>query len=364
MRLFKIPIIKKLLTPISLGSLFTGERSLLGIDLGSHTLKILELSDKGLELVNFGMMTLPEGADLEDPEKDDLIISTIRKLIEQLNIKKTEVAICLSIHHIIVKKIEIPFMEREELDEGIIAEAEQHIPYNLQEVNLDYQILGRSSEDKMDILIAVAKKEVVERYMALFSEAGLRPYVIDAETIALVNAYETFYADRSSIVALIDIGASKINVIVLEDSFLIFNAEIPTGGKYLTRQIQDRFNMNYAQAESIKINGPSDNTLIQPLQDIFTLVINEWITKIKRTLRFFEENHPKAIDKLILSGGSSRIKGLTDLFYKEIKKPVSTFDPFKKLKYPSEKFDAAYLEYSVPQMPIALGLALRKMGEK
>lgn len=356
--------LKRLLTPISLNSLFTGERSLMGIDLGSHTVKVLELSGKDSELVNFGTTILPEGADLEDIKKDDLVIATIKKLIEQSNIKKTEVAVCLSSHHVIVKKIEIPAMRKEELSEVIPVEAEQHIPYNLQEVNLDYQILRKISEDKMEILIAVAKKEVLERYMALFSEAGLRPYVVDVETTALVNAYENFYPEKAGVVALIDIGASKINIVVSENGIPVFNTEIPSGGNYLTRQIQHRLNINYTQAESFKINGPSDEALIQPLQEIFTSIIDEWLIKIKKTLEFFETNHLMKIDKLILSGGSSKIKNLVELCSERVQKPVDIFNPFGKLKYPVKKFDLAYLEYYMPQMPIALGLASRKTSEK
>ncbi|KPJ68841.1 MAG: hypothetical protein AMJ45_01710 [Syntrophobacter sp. DG_60] len=361
--LSKIPL-KRLFTPISPSSLFARKRSLMGIDLGSHTVKFLELSDENSELINFGTTVLPEGADLEDIKKDDLIIPAIKKLIEQLNIKKTEVAVCLSSHHVIVKKIEIPAMGKEELNDIIAVEAEQHIPYNLQEVNLDYQILRKTSEDKMEILIAGAKKEVVERYIALFSEAGLKPHVIDVETAALVNAYETFYPEEASVVALIDIGASKINIVVLENAIPIFNTEIPSGGNYLTRQIQHKLNMNYTQAESLKIDGPSDETLTQPLQDIFTSIINEWLTKIKKTLEFFEANQLMKIDKLILSGGSSRIKNLVELCSERIQKPVDIFNPFRKLKYSVEKFDPAYLEYYMSQMPIALGLASRKTGEK
>ncbi len=371
--MFKMPIsfkkpkgmsLKGLIRSIFLSSLFVGKRGLTGIDLGSHTIKILKLSDNNSELINFRTTILPEGANLEDIKKDDLIILAIKKLVEQLNVKKTEVAVCLSSHHIIVKKIELPEMGKEELNDAITAEAEQHIPYSLQEVNLDYQILRRTSEDKMEILIAVAKKDVVERYMALFSEAGLRPHVVDIETAALVNAYEAFYPEEASVVALVDIGASKINTVILENTIPIFNTGIPSGGNYLTRQIQHKLNMNYTQAESLKINGPSDETLNQPLQDIFTSVVDEWLTKIKKTLDFFEANYLKKIDKLILSGGSSKIKDLTDLFSKEIQKPVSIFNPFGKLKYSVKKFNPTHLEYYMPQMPIALGLALRKTGEK
>jgi len=356
-----------LLKPVSIKAFFKGlfNRPLVGIDLGYHTIKILQFKNKHLDLAAFGSYVLPEEAIVEPNKRDEYVISALGILVDQLHLKQKEVAICLPSKYVTMKKIELPLLKESELLSALFTEAEQYIPYDLQEVNLSYQILDKGEEsEKMQVLIAAAKKDVIEKHVNILKEAGLIPYVMDVENFALANAYEICYGKTDTPIAVVDLGASRIKILVLIENIPVFSREVSTGGVYLTRQIQIRLNLSFNEAEKAKIEGSSDETVEGIIRDIFISVINEWVNEIKTALDFFENNSGTKINKIFICGGSSRIKGLSEVLAKYLKKEIYNFNVFGKVKYNPNLFDPAYLDYFNPQAPVAFGLALRTKVEK
>ncbi|HDD35175.1 MAG TPA: type IV pilus assembly protein PilM [Candidatus Desulfofervidus auxilii] len=355
---------RALLKPISLTTLFKAfsKKSLLGIDLGRHTIKIVRLGQKG-ELLDFGTHIMPfEG--WADDKRDEYTLLALKALKEQLKLKQKEVAISLPAKHVITKKIELPAMKKEELNKAILVEAEQYIPYNLDEVNLSYEVLSENGEKRhIEVLIAAARKEIVERYIAILTEAGFIPCVLDVENFALANAYEICYGKNEEPVALIDIGASKISILVLINNVPVFAREVPSGGIYLTRKIQEKLKIELEEAEKIKIESTPDENLLESLKEALVEVTNEWLQEIKTALEFFEQNAGTKIEGAILCGGSSRIVGFQEALARYLQKEVYGFNLFGKIHYNVNRFDPAYLQYWNLQAPIAFGLALRDKVE-
>ena len=358
---------RTLLKPVSLSTLLKSfaKKPLIGIDLGRHTIKILRLGQKQNELLDFGTYIMPPETWIDEGKRDEYALTALSTLKEQLKIKQKEVAISLPAKHVITKKIELPLMKKDELDKAILVEAEQYIPYNLDEVNLSYQIISEDEKEKkkMEVLIAAAKKEIVEKYVAILTEAGFTPYVLDVENFALANAYEVCYGKDEEPVALIDLGASKMNILVLVNNMPAFTREVPSGGIYLTRQIQEKLKMEFQEAEKVKIESTSDENILKGLKEAFLTVTNEWLQEIKTALEFFEQNSGTKIKKIILCGGSSKIVGFQEAMSKFLNKEVYNFNLFGKIHYNVERFDPAYLEYWSMQAPIAFGLALRNKVE-
>ncbi|MDL1970561.1 MAG: pilus assembly protein PilM [Candidatus Desulfofervidaceae bacterium] len=359
---------RTLLKPVSVNAFLKGlfNRPLVGVDLGYHTIKVLRFKNKQLELADFGTYVLPEEAITEPDKRDEYLISALGILVDQLQLKQKEVAVCLPSKYVIMKKIELPPMKESELVSALFTEAEQYIPYDLKEVNLSYQVLMKQGEEKekIQILIAAAKKDVIEKHVNLLKEAGLIPYVMDVENLALANAYEVCYGKTETPIALVDIGASSIKILVLMDSIPVFSREVSTGGLYLTRQIQTRLNLSFTEAERIKIEGSSDETVNGIVRDILVFVTTEWVNEIKTALDFFEGNSGTKINKIFVCGGSSRIKKLNEVLAKYLKKEIYDFNIFGNVKYNPNLFDPAYLDYFNPQAPVAFGLALRTKVEK
>ena len=361
--------LQALLKPISLKAFLKGftNRPLLGIDLGQHTIKLLQLKLKNLQISTFGSYILPPEAMTEGEKRDEYLLTALDGLLRQLKIKKKEVALCLPSKYVIIKKIELPRMEKkEEIASAVFREAEQYIPYELEDVNISYQVVSEEAEklDRMEVLLVSAKKDIINHQVALINEVGLIPYVIDVENFALVNAYEACYGKTPGPLAIIDVGASKINIVVVENNIPIFNREVPIGGIYLTKKIQANLNIDYEEAEKIKIEGTSDKRLLSALKEVFVAVTQEWLQEITAALNFFESSAKTKINEIFLCGGSSRIEGFSEILEKSLKKKVHNFNPFNTLRYDSTHFDPAYLEYYNSQIPIAFGLALRTMVER
>ena len=361
--------LQTLLKPISLKAFLKGftNRPLLGIDLGQHTIKLLQLKLKNLQISTFGSYILPPEAMTEGEKRDEYLLTALDGLLRQLKIKQKEVALCLPSKYVIIKKIELPRMEKkEEIASAVFREAEQYIPYELEDVNISYQVVSEEAEklDRMEVLLVSAKKDIINHQVALINEVGLIPYVIDVENFALVNAYEACYGKTPGPLAIIDVGASKINIVVVENNIPIFNREVPIGGIYLTKKIQANLNIDYEEAEKIKIEGTSDKKLLSALKEVFVAVTQEWLQEITAALNFFESSAKTKINEIFLCGGSSRIEGFSEILEKSLKKKVHNFNPFNTLRYDSSHFDPAYLEYYNSQIPIAFGLALRTMVER
>jgi type IV pilus assembly protein PilM len=349
---------------------FKKKTHLIGLDIGSNTLKAAEVVDtkKGRTLSNFGMLNITPGIIEEGTIKDyDAVTDAIRELFKSNNLKDKNVAISIGGYSVIVKKINVQTMTEDELQETIHFEAEQYIPFDISDVNLDFQILGESEHNpnQMSVLLVAAKKEMVSDYIQLVEMAGLNTLVIDVDAFALQNIFEFNYATEDESVALIDIGASKTSLNILKGYSSVFMRDVSLGCGQINQQIVARADCSLEEAEEIKHSEESDLISREDLAEIESAIVSDWTTEIKRAIDFFYSTYPEDhITRIILSGGGANIEEFRQLLSAEASADVEIINPFENFGVDSSRFDSSYLEKIAPQAAICMGLAIRKVGDK
>jgi len=340
------------------------EKLVVGLDIGSHSIKVCELkqTDKTYSVINLGSIILPEGAvedgSLHDPEA---VGKAITELLTNLKIKHKKIAISISGYSVIVKKIHLAVMEEKQLEEYITAEAEQYIPFDIDDVYLDFQDLKTNTEDSAstDIILVAAKKEIIDEYLNMLRGLGLQPVVVDVDAFALENIYESNYPLNEN-VAIVDIGASKMHINIISNGISVIAKDIVMGSRQLTEQIAVTFDIPAEEAESLKIGQTPAEEKRDQIAKIFTSICTQWVSEIKKAIDLYHSNKAnKQLDKLVLSGGGSKVAGLTEFLRKETNVPVEIFDPFLKMLKNPKQIDADYLNNIGPEMAIAAGLAIR-----
>ncbi len=335
-----------------------------GLDIGSHAVKVCEMHDggDGLELISLGSALLPAGSvedgELQDPEA---VAEVITSLVKNLNITGKKVAISISGYSVIMKKVNLAVMTETELAEHIQTEAEQYIPFDIEEVYLDFQDLKTNSEteDRTDVMLVAAKKDVVDGYLDMLKSVGLKTVVVDVDAFALENSYEANYGSEGTIL-LADIGSSKMNINIISDGTSIFARDIMMGSRQLTEDIQARFGLSFDEAESLKLGSVAPEDKQEELEEIFGNICTQWIMEIKKAVDFYNSNYPdKSIEKMVLGGGGAKVKGLDQFFSEETGFSVELFAPFSHATVDTEKIEPDYLGYISPEMAIAMGLATR-----
>jgi len=230
--------------------------SLIGLDIGSRSVKVAEITEtkNGRKLRRFGMADIPPGA-IEDGAISDTetVAQVIRQLLKSANIKATNVALSIGGYSVIIKKINVQTMPEEQLQETIHFEAEQYIPFDISDVNLDFQLLGEveNNPSQMSVFLVAAKKEMVNDYINLATLVGLTPCIVDVEAFALQNIFETNYDIQGENVALIDIGASKTSLNILKDNSSVFMRDVALGCIQINQKIMSMLDCSYDQAELI-----------------------------------------------------------------------------------------------------------------
>lgn len=336
----------------------------IGLDIGSHSVKVCELktTDRTYTVVNLGSATLPDGAvedgTLHDPEA---VGKAITELLANLKIKHKKVAISISGYSVIVKKIHLAVMEDQQLEKYITAEAEQYIPFDIDDVYLDFQDLKTNTEgsDHTDIMLVAAKKEIIDDYLDMLRGLGLQPVVVDVDGFALENIYESTYPQKES-VALVDIGASKMNINIISNGMSVLAKDIVIGSRQLTEQIADTFDIPTEEAEALKLGQVPAEEKQSQIAQIFIATCTQWVLEIKKAIDLYHSNPAnKPLDKVILSGGGAKVAGLVDFLQRETNVPTEVFNPFIKMLSNPKQIDTEYLNTLGPEMAIAAGLAIR-----
>ncbi|MBM3224817.1 MAG: type IV pilus assembly protein PilM [Candidatus Tectomicrobia bacterium] len=272
----------------------------------------------------------------------------------------------------IVKRIRVPQMTEKELNEAIQGEAEQHIPFEISDVHIDFQILpavrdeDERADNQMDVLLVAAKKAKIRDYTTLLTSAGLNPVVVDIDVFALENEYEVTTADNVGVVALVDIGATTMNINILKDGSTMFQRDIAIGGHRYTSTLQKELNVSYEDAEALKMGvGLPDRYSPEEVLSIMASVSEEIGEEIQRSFEFFRTTAAdEVIDRMVISGGCARIKGLDRFLSNRLGLPVSVADPFRGLYYSDKFFDPEYLHDMAPMAAVSVGLALRRMHDR
>jgi len=314
------------------------------------------------------MLDIPPGVIEEGTIREpDICAQKIREVFKAAGIKEQNVAISIGGFSIIVKNITVQTMTEEELQETIQLEAEQYIPFDISDVNLDFHIIGENENNpnQMNVILVAAKKEMVDDYLHVVQLAGLNPIIMDVDAFALQNIFEMNYEGEQESVALIDIGASKTSLNILKGYSSVFMRDVSLGCSQINQKIISLLNCSEEEAEEIKFNKKTDKISQNDLDEITSTVVSDWCAEIRKALDFFYSTYPdEQIKRVVLSGGGANIKEFQELLAEETSSEVETIDPFKNLIITNKKLDASYLEQVASQAAICMGLAIRRADDK
>jgi type IV pilus assembly protein PilM len=341
-------------------------KNLVGLDIGSSSVKAVELNKKGsnLHLVSLGYENLPPDTVVDGQIMElNNVSNVISSIFNEHQIKTTRVAAGVSGHSVIVKNIVLPQMSREELQESFSWHAEEHIPFDIADVNLDYQVTGNSS-DALHVLMAACKSDKIANVRQAIQLSGKQPVIIDVDAFALQNCYELNYQPKpGDVVALLNIGASTMNINILNGTRSVFARDASVGGSQYTSLLQKELGLTFEQAEAVKRGHPlPEGAESRPIQPIIETVSDILALEVRKTMDFYRataEEGDAAIKRILVSGGGSKLPGLTQYLAKRFEMPVDVFDPFRHIQVDARKFDPEYMREVVPEMAIAVGLALR-----
>lgn len=347
--------------------MFGKKKSVAGLDIGSSSIKMVELDGKmnNLNLVSLGYENLP-GDTIVDGQIMELnvVSDVIRNVCSNHDVGADNVVTGVSGHSVIIKNIVLPAMSKEELEESIDWHAEEHIPYDLADVSLDYQVTATTS-DSTHVLIAACKSERIDNIKQAIQLAGKTPVVIDVDTFALQNCYEVnYHPTENDVVTLLNIGASTMNVNIVKGNRSLFTRDITVGGSQFTDVLQRSLGLNFQQAEAVKrgvtdaVEGIEEKS-IEPLMNNVTEIVAMEIQKTFDFYRATTEDNETMVQKILISGGGSKLAGLAQELSERLELPVEVLDPFRSINVDSRKFDPDYLSEIVPEMAVAVGLAVR-----
>jgi len=335
-----------------------------GVDIGSHAIKVCQLQKSGTtyKLIAVGSAALPSGAVedgvLQEPLEVGKVLSA---LLKNLKIKNKKIGISISGYSVIVKKINLEEMEDDALAKYISAEAEQYIPFDIDDVYIDFQKLSTKKEgtDRCDIMLVAAKKEVVNDYLDMLNELKLNTVLVDVDGFALENIWETV-SGRTENVALVDIGASKMNINIISEGVSVLARDVVVGSEQLTDQLANALSVDYLQAEKIKLGIVSLEEQKDTVENIFNQTCTQWVLEIKKAIDLYLANNPdQPLRSIILSGGGAKVNGLKEYIARETGLDVVAFNPFTTMIIDNKKLDEQYLGTVAPEMAIATGLAIR-----
>jgi type IV pilus assembly protein PilM len=345
-------------------------KQIVGLDIGSSKVKSAELRPLrkgGYELLSLGMEELSP-----DCIVDGVIISkipvcdAINRIFSTQSIKNRRVATSISGHSVIVKKMSLPVQSEEDLAESIRWEAEQYIPFDIADVNLDHQVLGENtSTGNLDILLVAVKKEKITDHTSVVSMAGKTPVIVDVDAFALLNAYEANYeAAEHGAVALLDIGASVMTIDIISGGDFLFTRDVNVGGHQYTDFIQKEFNLSFAQAESLKRGEKVDGINPADAQHTLDSVTEIICLEIQKTFDFFKSTTTvDHIDRMLVSGGAAHTTGLIEALSRKFEIPAEKFDTFRKVSYDQKRFPPSLIASRAPDMAVAVGLAMRSIED-
>jgi len=347
-----------------------GNKSPIGLDIGSSFLKAVQVKDVkgGYELALFDLLPIAPELIVDGAVIDSLrLVDFLKEIRSKAKMKTKDCVISMSGHSsVIIKRITLPEMSEEELSESIRFEAEQYVPFDIDDVNIDFQILGPKEEmGQMDVLLVAVKKDIVNEYVTVVKEAGLNPIIVDVDAFALENMYEVNYdIQPESNVALVNIGASTITLNILKGGLSAFTRDSAIGGNIITEALQKEFNLSYDAAEKLKFGQPVEEASSEEAMSVIYSAAEDIFSEISRSIEYFRSTSlQEDIGEVILSGGSALIKNFDEMLAQRINVNVSMVQPFRNIRIP-DKMDSSIIERMAPIAAVAVGLAIRRHGDR
>lgn len=354
---------------------FGASNTAIGIDIGTSAVKVVQLkkTPSGPELVNFGIMPLPPDAMVEGSVGDPQSVSAVIKdLFKSRKIKPERSFASISGQNVIMRFTKLPIMSPEELEQTVRIEAEQYVPYAIDEVSITHSVLNTVDEDdegggKYSILLVVAQKDLVGSYTDVLKGAGISADMIDVDTIAAINALENSFMQTASsqeggeVIAIIDAGARTTNISVLKAGILMFTRNIPIAGNNITEMIKEVMKQEFDQAESIKLEEAEvsiGDVGANEISEVVKTTVEELASEIRRSFDYFKaQSRDPLIHRIILSGGSSNLRSFNTYLSNELGVDVYMGNPLEGIAVTAAEPDELY--DNLQQFTVAIGLALR-----
>jgi type IV pilus assembly protein PilM len=349
---------------------------LVGVDIGTASIKVCQVKEtrKGLGLVRLGYAALDPQVIVDGQVMDSgAVVEALQRVFHDAKIRQKECALSVSGQSVIIRKITVPMMTEAELEEQIQWEAEQHIPFDIKDVHVDYQVLRRRAEaSQMDLLLVAAKRDQIEEYAQLARTAKLKPMVCDIDAFTVQNLFEYSRAlPQDQTIAVINVGASLSSLNIIANGVSAFTREIANGGNVITEEIQKQLSVPREQAEAYKCGGsaspddPSRAGMVpQQVVQVIEAVSDTIAAEIQRSLDFFMATSGEGeIARIYVTGGSANLAALARAIERRARVSVETWSPIEKLTIEAKEVDPALLQTRAAQLSVALGLSLRKEKE-
>jgi type IV pilus assembly protein PilM len=345
--------------------------SVVGLDIGSSAVKavVLRRGRAGWSLVTAGEAPIPEGSLQDGTASEPTAVSeAVSGLLDSMRLRRAKVAAALSGHSVIVKRLSLPSMSQAELAEAIPWEAEQYIPFDLSEVQLDYQVInsGEATKSALDVLLVAAKRDRIDDRAGIIAQTGRKPVVLDIEAFALANAYRMNYPERNDpLAALVHVGRAVTIVCLLEHGQPAFTRDIAIGGQIhldaIVRELGHAGMDELAARRILHGQFPNDVTPDQ-VASVLREASSQLVQEVRKTVDFYRATAPvEKLSRIVVSGGAYQAVGLVDLFASEFGAPVDVFDPFRRIARPSR---AGGADATGPAYAVAVGLAMRHEGDR
>jgi len=342
-------------------ALFGRKRSSIGLDIGSGFVKVVEVDHSGdqPEVVRVAMRPLQPDAIVEGEIMDyGLVSEAVQGLFQDLGLKGAEVVTAVGGHDVIIKKIEMDRMKESDAREVIRWEAEQHVPFDIKSVELDFQILDpEGSGGQMQVLLVAAKRELVDNKVGLLQDAGVNPTIIDIDAFALHNAFEHNYPDaQEGIIALVNVGHETTNVNILEDGIPILTRDIPFGSRKIREDLQRERGLTAEQAEDVV----QARETVHDLDSFVESSADEVAVGIERASAFLMTREDgDSVGRIFLSGGGARIPGMVETLGRRMNVSTELVNSFERTPVQPGAAGDISIEEAAPMLLLPLGLALR-----
>ena len=347
---------------------FLKSKKVIGVDIGSSSIKIVE-ADSGsqsIDLLAFGIAPTPDGAvsngEIVDPPA---IAATVRGLIDDIGTKRKLLSTAMSGSAVMVRKITIPKIEKKFIRDQVRFEAEQNIPFDINQIVLSHHVLSHSSSiDTMDVLLVAAQNVFISQIHQVCGLIGLECGVLDVAGFALANTFEANYGRLPGTVGIFNFGASSTSFVVLLNGEVVFYRDIPVGGILYTSEIHKNLGLTLPEAESLKIAASTSRDVPDEVHSILSAMNEQTAEEVRNILEVLSaSSNGLSLNRCFYSGGSAATPGLIDAASKAAGVKFEYFNPALRVKANSKKFSAQYLNQIAPFMSVSLGLSLRKVGD-
>ncbi len=348
--------------------IFGKKQSLVGLDIGSHTIKAVELEGqpgKSYRLTNWGI-SAPLAEAIVDGEIMDrqMVTDAVSNLLESRGIKSRNVVAAVSWRAVIVKKITMNKLSAEDAQQAVYWEAEQHVPYDINDVSLDFEILGPAPTDpkQMQVLLVAAKKDMVMSFSDLIREAGLTPLIVDVDSFAAQNALANNYDfSPEEVVAILNIGSEMTNINITQAGVPYFTKDLQVGGNSFIEAAQRKFNLSQSEAAAA-VRGESGQHDMTPVIEQSCEGLATALERAQAYLRTAGE--AGAITRVMLCGGAALTPGLAEFLNKRFSIPTEIANPLSRIQYDPSLFAGQDVMKVAPLLTVGIGLALRRLGDK